>query len=413
MNFIQSVLEFFRRLFATGQSQSQANASTVAARPAPPRRETPPPPKPPEAESPAAAPPVAASEPATSPPKAEPLAPLPVKLSEAVERGKTILYVSGGDLKARFIPVKRGHYSTGDCKAVDFIASEPPELKKVNLSDSAVNVMRPVSDNEGNLDAINTWDNSFLSFGMFQWTLGAGNNKGELAALLKKVKDNYPRVFEKYFGIYGLDVADDTNAVYGNLSLGGKVLSNTTDKEALRNPEWAFRFWHAGQDPAVQATEIEHAISRLKTFYWKRSQGVNDVPLAEIITSQYGVALILDNHVNRPGYVRRCVNEAAQRTGIAKPRSTEEEQRLLDAYVDIRRTYGSSPMTHAEKRAAVTRKYVDDGLLSLERASFVFDPGVGSRGMDPDALIGLKPEDYREWEFENIRDYDEEPREEL
>ena len=75
----------------------------------------------------------------------------------------------------------------------------------------AMNVMVAVSKNEGNLDAINTWDNAFMTFGMFQWTIGASSDKGELAALVKKIKDVNLEKFTELFGNHGLDVTSDTN----------------------------------------------------------------------------------------------------------------------------------------------------------------------------------------------------------
>ena len=62
--------------------------------------------------------------------------------------------------------------------------------------------------NEGNLDAINTWDNAFLSFGLFQWTAGTGSGKGELPALLARIKNEDRDLFDKYCGQHGLDVVN-------------------------------------------------------------------------------------------------------------------------------------------------------------------------------------------------------------
>ena len=72
----------------------------------------------------------------------------------------------------------------------------------------------------------------------------------------------------------------------------------------------AYRFWRAAQEPDVQAVQIEHAISRLKNFYWKESNSVMGYSLNKVITSSYGVALLLDNHVNRPSWVAKCVEQA-------------------------------------------------------------------------------------------------------
>ena len=88
--------------------------------------------------------------------------------------------------------------------------------------------------------------------------------------------------------------------------------------------------------------------------------------------SEYGLGLILDNHVNRPGYVKACLSKALTQTGLGNPARwrTEDERKLIDAYLKIRVTYGRSPMTNADKRARVTRKYLANGMISDRRGSF-------------------------------------------
>ena len=96
--------------------------------------------------------------------------------------------------------------------------------------------------------------------------------------------------------------------------------------------------------------------------------------MSEIITSEYGVALLLDNHVNRPGYVVRCV-EAALTNRILDPDDAAgaddaTESALLQEYLAVRETFGHRPMTNAAARARVTRAHVDAGRLSEARGSF-------------------------------------------
>lgn len=290
---------------------------------------------------------------------------------EVVEKNRPRLYVSDGTSECRFNKFKKGVYFYGRQRAQDFIRNNPSSLADLGLTDSAINVMAAVSENEGNLDAVNTWDNSFMTFGMFQWTVGAGGSKGELPALLKKIKDRDAGIFERYYGRYGLDVAD-ADDIYGYFLLDGKKAADPAAKEALRSNQWAFYFWRSAQDPVVQSIQIQHAASRLETFYRSERYKIGDYLIADLITSEYGVGLILDNHVNRPGYVAPCLKAAMERAGLDDPQSwgTDEERRLIDSYIEIRNTYGKSPMTDAAKRAAVTKKYLDKGLISAERGSY-------------------------------------------
>jgi hypothetical protein len=254
------------------------------------------------------------------------------------------------------------------------VQSNAAGLRAHKITRSEINVMIAVAENEGNLDAINTWDNAFLSFGLFQWTAGTGSAKGELPALLARIKDEDRDLFDKYYGQHGLDVMGVTpGLVHGYFSHRGATLKTSAAKAQLREAPWAFYFWLAGQDPAVQAMEIKHALGRLDQFYNTEGYKVdNKHRVSDLVTSEYGVGLILDNHVNRPAYVKACLTRALKQTGLPDPRGwgTEEERKLIDAYLKIRITYGRSPMTDAEKRARVTKKYLTRGAISDHRGSF-------------------------------------------
>jgi len=151
-------------------------------------------------------------------------------IREAVEGGKERVYVSHATRQVRFTKFKKGVYIIGNQKAIDFINPNKSSLTSLGLTGSAINVMLAVSENEGNLDAINTWDNSFMTFGMFQWTIGAGDKKGELPALLKKIKDADENVFQEYYGQHGLDMVD-TGEVSGYFTINGVRIATASDKE--------------------------------------------------------------------------------------------------------------------------------------------------------------------------------------
>ena len=52
---------------------------------------------------------------------------------------------------------------------------------------------------------------------------------------------------------------------------------------------------------------------------------------------------------------------------------TAEERKLIKAYLKIRETYGKYPMTDADRRADVTKKYLDKGIISDKRGSFKYN----------------------------------------
>ena len=269
---------------------------------------------------------------------------------------------------------RKGMYRVGLQEPEAYIGNHREKLLEVDLTDSEMNVIFAVSENRENLDAVNTWDDRFISFGMFQWSAGGPGKPGELPALIKIVKERYPDDFQHYWGQFGLDVVD-VNDKTGWFSYRGKKLTSAADKAMLREHIWAYRFARAGADIEVQAAQILHAVNRINQFYFVKSSQLDGYALADLITSEYGVALLLDHHVNHPGYLRGCVAAALERSKITPSAMSrggnEEEQLVIKNYLDIRQTYGKNPITDARQRASVTLGYVLDGIISDSRGTFV------------------------------------------
>ncbi len=76
---------------------------------------------------------------------------------------------------------RKGLSRHGVYQPEEFIRASASRLSSLHLSQSEINVLLPVAENEGALDAVNTWDAHYLSFGMFQWTAGRVGETGELA----------------------------------------------------------------------------------------------------------------------------------------------------------------------------------------------------------------------------------------
>ena len=285
--------------------------------------------------------------------------------------------VSDGQVQVQFkkhLPI--GVSTSGFRSIAQFFNGNDDRLFNLDLSPSAIAVMKAVSLNEGKFDGINTYDRGFLSMGIFQWTLGQDDRMGELPALLKKIKSFFPGTFQSYFSTHGIDVSPDTNTTYGYLTLNGQPAGLPQLKDLFRDPKVAFRFWKAAQHPDVQATQIEHAISRLKNFYWKDSYAAMGYPLNKLITSSYGVALLLDNHVNRPSWVGKCVEQAMISAGLSSDPgfwTDQDELTLINAYLAVRESYTentTAPMTASRKRAEKMYEGVLQGWLSIQRGTF-------------------------------------------
>ena len=270
---------------------------------------------------------------------------------------------------------RNGLYNYGKTTIGDFIRLNRGAF--ADLPPSMVRVMEAVSANEGNLEALNTWDNAFLSFGILQWTAGAGTGAGELPALLGRLKQEYAAVFQELFGRHGLDVRLSPGGALGKpgflptgyFSLGGELLKTEAQKERLRTLEWAYRFWRAGQNDLVRVVQIKQAMDRIRVFYRSPRHQINGRPIADYVSSESGVALLLDQHVNRPGHVPATLAKAVSALGAGDPQqwSDHDEARLLDLYIDLR---AKTTMTDSSKRRNAIFEAADDGIISRCRGSF-------------------------------------------
>ncbi len=272
---------------------------------------------------------------------------------------------------------RKGISRIGNQKPERFVEANKDMLSNLKLSESEQNVIFATAENEGCMDAINSWDAHFLSFGMFQWTSGGSGNAGELPKLLQLIQDQGPDSFEKYFRQFGLGT-ENVGRVTGWLTLNGRRLESSADKDQLRDPIWAYRFARAGMDASVKSVQILHCINRLDRFYFSQSSKLGNHSLSQLITSEYGLALLLDNHVNRPAWVVPCVAQAMQELNLSPEQVANgdeaTESSVIDRYLQVRATYKSSStsaMTDAEKRAGVTQKYLNRELISAGKHSFV------------------------------------------
>ena len=259
---------------------------------------------------------------------------------------------------------REGFFSLGSTTIagwLDGLATPPP------ISASRLRVLKAMSVNEGRLEAINTYDTAFVSFGILQWTAGQAGEPGELAYLLDTVKRADPAAFDDCFGQYGLDVS--TVGFTGRLVLEGRTLTTVADKQVFRDVVWAYRFWRAGHVDAVRAAQIEVAAARIDRF---RSAPVAGHPLETWMTSERGMAHLLDQHVNRPGHVPQTLADAVAGVYgavVPDPATLDEaaEARLIDAYLELR---NATSMTDSDRRAARIDAAVGHGTLSAGRHSF-------------------------------------------
>jgi hypothetical protein len=261
----------------------------------------------------------------------------------------------------------KGFVTYGQTTLGAWLATRPTQPA---VSPSVLRIMKAVSQNEGKLEAVNSYDNSFISFGILQWTAGAAGNEGELPALLNHLKAADAAAWQECFGQYGLDVkVPSATAAYGMLTLDGNLLDTPAKKAPLRNASWAYRFWRAGHHDSVRLAQFSWAAGRIGLFINKDVAGH---PVGAWVTSEVGIAQLLDEHTNRPGHVPGTLAMGVAAIGATNPAgwTSADEHRLIEAYLKARHARPKSRMTDSVGRAAKIDALAAANQLSADRGSF-------------------------------------------
>jgi hypothetical protein len=118
---------------------------------------------------------------------------------------------------------------------------------------------------------------------------------------------------------------------------------------------------------------------RVETFYEKSIPSRKGKTISDFISSEYGVALLLDEHVNRPGHVPKILMAGVDRFVANSNKndpakwSDADEAAALQEYLEKRATSG---MTDSSGRAKKIAAFVESGKLSAKRGSFVQNVGI-------------------------------------
>jgi peptidoglycan endopeptidase LytF len=218
---------------------------------------------------------------------------------------------------------------------------------QVGLSLPLARALKVVSENEGNFDAINSYDKAIFSYGFIQFAGGAG---GGLGAMLMIVKSKQPQVFQQMFGQYGIDVQNATPRPIITCASPetGRVLSGDEACAYIKtNKQLTTAFIAAGFHPSVILAQIESATRGyvspalgMKTDLTLGGQLYSGVQLATIIRSEAGIATMIDLTVNQwitrtAGFFRQALEQIAAVDGIRTPQqlAAVDERRVLQTIV--------------------------------------------------------------------------------
>jgi hypothetical protein len=172
-------------------------------------------------------------------------------------------------------------------------------VDRSGFSESAKNVLKGTSANEGAFDTINGWDSKGITFGFIQM---AGGKAGDtLPSFLAQLKKDDPKAFAETLQKYGIDVE--------RTGKGPELVVRQPDGTVLRgadaarnigtDPKLAAALSAAGQNPDVQQAQLRFAKDYLDSQRKLEIEVNGDkVKISDLITSEYGNGILFDRSVH-------------------------------------------------------------------------------------------------------------------
>jgi len=203
-------------------------------------------------------------------------------------------------------------------QGVSYAGKSNPEIplsvfQRLGVNAELAEALRYVSRNEGNFDAINTYDKAIFSYGFIQF---AGNGGG-LPMLLAHIKNKSPRLFQDFFETYGINVdyvlhqgavQSPKIQVANPYDKGGKYWLEGLEAEmALRENKQLYGvFIRAGYHLPLITLQIDAAIRnyvlpalRIKLDVRFGTTQISNILITQLISSPLGLAILMDMVINR------------------------------------------------------------------------------------------------------------------
>ncbi len=180
--------------------------------------------------------------------------------------------------------------------------------QSLGLTPSLSKALEFVSKNEGNFDAINSYDKAFFSFGFVQFA-GGGRSLHTLLALMKY---RNPDAFYDAFERFGINVeytfannrfANQKTVVIVPEGVGGRHVLRGDDAEIhLRENKLLHAvFIRAGYDPEIAKLQVMMAVYEYANpaFRRKIKVGGTEARTVEFVKSEAGLTALIDMSVNK------------------------------------------------------------------------------------------------------------------
>ncbi|TAF08083.1 MAG: LysM peptidoglycan-binding domain-containing protein [Nostocales cyanobacterium] len=239
----------------------------------------------------------------------------------------------------------------------------------VGLTPTLAKALKVVSENEGNFDAINSYDKAIFSYGFIQFAGGSLGGQS-LNQLLMNIKQRDPNVFRVLFGQYGIDVQPRTPRPMLTVASPeqGRVLNDDEGWTAIKNDKrLTALFVAAGFHPTVMVAQIQSAVQGyvnpalgIKLTLTVGGQTFANVPVKDIIRTEAATATLIDLTVNQ--WITRTgqfFQQAIQQVAAARGLSTLQQLAGIDERAVLQTIVNNATDSRVRDR---TNKMMNSGL---------------------------------------------------
>jgi LysM repeat protein len=233
---------------------------------------------------------------------------------------------------------------------ISFSGSSNPEIPlnvftRLGLNETLAKALKFVARNEGNFDAINSYDDGIFSYGFIQF---AGNGGG-FAPLMASIKHKAPKLFEEFFQKFGIDVEysvfDEAirtakMIVINPYDKGGKYIAEGLEAErVIRADQQLYGvFIRAGHHLPIITLQIDSAIKayvqpalQIKLNIIAGTLNLSHVAITDFMQSPMGLALLIDLTVNRwTSQTRDILRDAIEKVALRNKIVYEKDLRQID-----------------------------------------------------------------------------------
>ncbi|SMQ95264.1 calcium-binding protein [Xanthomonas fragariae] len=243
----------------------------------------------------------------------------------------------------------------GKLKLADFMGWDAL-ITSGSVTATERDILVAMSENEGNMDAIQSYDSEVLTAGAMQKTVNP-QGAGELPIQVYEFQQEHPALYQSLFADCGWEVKDEGGKKY--LYYDGKtgselkkILREGFDQAAFESKKKISSKPLATIANAIvtdeyKAKQVKDFVKRLRTANSLAPAGYATHKISDYIRSNLGKAVVLDHHVNRPGYVERDFGAAldtffsrnptvSRDPGTWATQHSSHESSILDIYGNSR-----------------------------------------------------------------------------